>query len=417
MEKLISVIIPDEKERMYLIRCLNSICRQTYKNFEILFIGNELSKELIQRYEIKMIGVKGNQNIGECFNVAMQQAKGNYLFFCSMTSVLASNVLEELIKHVENTEVCVRVNYMFPIGVNYESCDKSEASIYGKLFDKRTIIANNLYFADGKSCIRERFVLSYLHFYQRSCMDERVFIYETNEKIFDEYQWDRLDEKELYDIIQLVKNSVLEKKHVFLGDFFEQIYCEADNDECFVDLVMKTAELLNTEKELHYILTEKYVKKWYLQALKGKKEFYEAVKEYLGYFKSDKFFCKVILNVCGIGEELYRVMEENELEEYLFYVNKLPYNESYLQCIEELSRLKRDIEADKERISRLEYIGEKWWNGNSIVDLGINNREYPSEPLITGSMLADFVVEKYEKGALGMKTIFRSIWAWLKYKF
>mgnify|MGYP002511483004 CR=1 FL=1 len=417
MEELISVIIPDEINCKYLVRCLNSICRQTYKNFEILFIGNELSEELIQRYEIKLIGGKGNQNTGERFNTAIWQARGRYLLFCSMTSVLASNVLEELIKHAGNTEACVRANYMLLDGENYESCEKAEISIYGKLFDKQTIDTNKIYFADGNIYMRERFVLTYLHFYQRSCVDEKIYIYETNKKIFDENQREGMDEKELCDIIQLVKNSVLEKKYVLLCDLLEQIYFESDNEDCLVELVMKTAELLNTEKELHYMLAGKYVKEWYLQALKGKNEFYEAVKRYLGYFKHNKFFCKVILNVCGIEEELYQMMEENELEEYLFYVDKLSYNENYLKCVEEIASLKKEIEAERERINGLEYMGENRRKGNSIVNVGITDREYLSEPLLAGPELADFVIEKYGEGALGMKTIIHSIRAWLKYKF
>ncbi len=87
---LISVIIPTYKRYDELIRALNSVEKQTYKNLEVLIIDDNEDFELSQKIE-KLISenyadykyVKNNKNLGgaETRNKGVQLSNGKYIAF------------------------------------------------------------------------------------------------------------------------------------------------------------------------------------------------------------------------------------------------------------------------------------------------------------------------------------------------
>lgn len=61
MKELLSVIVPVYNVRKYLIRCLNSIINQTYKNLEIICVNDgstDGSDQILMEYASKDTRIK-----------------------------------------------------------------------------------------------------------------------------------------------------------------------------------------------------------------------------------------------------------------------------------------------------------------------------------------------------------------------
>ena len=141
-------------------------------------------------------------------------------------------------------------------------------------------------------------------------------------------------------------------------------------------------------------------------------------KSYLRLFENEEEYLNVILKALMIGKEQYKLLTQYNLKDYLFYMDKVPNSADLLTYIEEVNNLKNLLDSERKRIDHLENIkldlpGRAISSGdNKISSVNVNGREQ----LLSGPELADFVVNSYQKGNLGLKTILKSITAWIKYK-
>ena len=88
--ELISVIIPFYNEEDYFDECLNSVLRQTYKNYEIIIVNDasrEEYKKKLEYYEnlypdlIKIVHNEKNEGVAAARNKGIDLAKGKYIAF------------------------------------------------------------------------------------------------------------------------------------------------------------------------------------------------------------------------------------------------------------------------------------------------------------------------------------------------
>ena len=108
--KLVSVIMPYFKKKKYVLKSLNSIISQSYKNLEIIIIDDELSQEsrdLMKKISnldkrIKIISNQSNFGAGISRNNGMQISKGEYIAFCDCDDIWLRNKLEVQLKFMEN---------------------------------------------------------------------------------------------------------------------------------------------------------------------------------------------------------------------------------------------------------------------------------------------------------------------------
>ncbi len=114
---LFSIIIPFYNAEKYLERCVESILRQTYEDYEIVFIDDcstDESVSIAQRY------CSGNGNIhllkGEhkgpaaARNVGIRNAKGEYILFIDADDTIEIDTLKEIYTVLNNK--CVDICYM-----------------------------------------------------------------------------------------------------------------------------------------------------------------------------------------------------------------------------------------------------------------------------------------------------------------
>ena len=123
---LVSIIMPYYKKDLYVEKTIESIIDQSYKEFEIIIIDDELSKhseEVLKKIQkkdqrIKIILNEKNLGAGESRNYGISSAQGEYVAFCDCDDLWNKHKLEEQIKFMKN----LRIDFSY---TSYEIIDKS----------------------------------------------------------------------------------------------------------------------------------------------------------------------------------------------------------------------------------------------------------------------------------------------------
>ena len=104
MEPLVSVVIPIYKVEPYLSRCVDSVLRQTYQNFEIILVDDgspDRCGEICDRYvqQDSRISVihKVNGGLSSARNAGIDAAKGEWLMFVDSDDLIVDRMIELLL--------------------------------------------------------------------------------------------------------------------------------------------------------------------------------------------------------------------------------------------------------------------------------------------------------------------------------
>lgn len=103
-----SILIPVYNVEKYLLKCLNSIDRQSYKDYEVILVDDgseDCSGKICDEFakDKKNVEVihKRNQGLISARRIGINKAKGEYCIFCDSDDYLEDNALEELNKIIE----------------------------------------------------------------------------------------------------------------------------------------------------------------------------------------------------------------------------------------------------------------------------------------------------------------------------
>ncbi len=134
----ISVIMPVYNAGDYLVKAIESILTQTYKNFELIIINDhstDNSWEIIKKYQkrypkkIKAINLKKNINRGgdACANIGISKAKGKYIARMDADDIAHPKRLEKQVAFLEKN------NQIFLVGTNAKVIDNKGKIIGEKI--------------------------------------------------------------------------------------------------------------------------------------------------------------------------------------------------------------------------------------------------------------------------------------------
>jgi len=111
MQEKISIIVPVYNVENYLERCVESIIKQTYTNFELLLINDgstdqsgELCDQLVSKNgNIKVFHLK-NAGVSNARNVGIQNSTGEWITFVDSDDFITNDYLETLISAVDGDD-------------------------------------------------------------------------------------------------------------------------------------------------------------------------------------------------------------------------------------------------------------------------------------------------------------------------
>lgn len=116
---LISIILPVYNSEKFLEKCIESILKQTYQNFELIIINDgstDNSKTICEKFATAHKNVKffnkKNSGVSAARNYGLSKAKGDYICFIDSDDYIEKNYLEILLKTIiENNADIVECNY------------------------------------------------------------------------------------------------------------------------------------------------------------------------------------------------------------------------------------------------------------------------------------------------------------------
>lgn len=178
LEEKISVVIPVYNVENYVLRCLNSICQQTYSNLEIIVVNDgstDRSLEICKKVECAdsrvKVYTKKNGGLSDARNYGILKATGKYICFIDSDDFIHKNMIEILYKNINkyNAQISSIAFKMFydgeiisesPIGDiadNVETYNSEDAIRYLFLTDKKGIPLKFGNFAWNKMYLKSLF--------------------------------------------------------------------------------------------------------------------------------------------------------------------------------------------------------------------------------------------------------------------
>ena len=132
MSDLISIIIPYYKKKFFFSKTIKSVLRQSYKNFEIILIYDDISRselkfvnKILKKIKKKKIIInKENLGAGISRNKGIKAAKGNFIAFLDADDIWHKDKLRE------------QVNFMNVNKINFSYTDYSIVNENEKIIKK-----------------------------------------------------------------------------------------------------------------------------------------------------------------------------------------------------------------------------------------------------------------------------------------
>lgn len=204
---LISVIVPVYKVERYLPRCIESILKQTYTNFELILVDDgtpDRSGMICDRYAEKDSRIrvihKENGGVSTARNAGIDAAKGEWITFVDADDWVSNDYIEALVTPLLQGQYDLSVGSIEVRGISKTSKPlKSESldiindsderriaflcrhEFYGpwiKLYSSEIIKKNNVYFVVGMKYGEDLvFVLEYLKYCKKICALEKIIYY------------------------------------------------------------------------------------------------------------------------------------------------------------------------------------------------------------------------------------------------
>ena len=214
--KKISIIIPVYNAEKYLKRCIESIYKQTYKNFEIIVVDdgstdntNSIYNVYKTRNNFKIIS-QSNSGPSSARNNGIENSKGDFIFFLDSDDYLEENCLKGLVENFEsNILVGLKHQIVYNNKVTKKKCqDKYDIRsfqksiidgeqlgvVWGFLFESKIIFNNNMRFDVNTSLSEDTiFLFEYLKEVKGiKFINEFYNYYQTNNSITKSKNIDRI---------------------------------------------------------------------------------------------------------------------------------------------------------------------------------------------------------------------------------
>ena len=122
MRKQVSIIIPNFNGRQLLFDCLNSVFKQTFKNFDVIVVDNNSSDNSLNYIKenflasrrsgpkVKIIRLDKNYGFAKAINKGVEVAKSEFVVFLNNDTSVDKNYLMNLVNCAKTHKEVISVN-------------------------------------------------------------------------------------------------------------------------------------------------------------------------------------------------------------------------------------------------------------------------------------------------------------------
>ena len=169
-----SIIIPTLNSEKTLTRCISSVIKQTYKNWEIIVVDaskNKLCQNICNKFNLgnKLVYKKSYKKKGLAFDryLGIRQAKGNYISFLDSDDIWLKNKLKnQYINIVKNNSKFICSNYILRINKT-----KFYSSLNIKFFDFNFLLKNRP-ISNSAATVEKKLILKVSSQFNKNIMAE-----------------------------------------------------------------------------------------------------------------------------------------------------------------------------------------------------------------------------------------------------
>ena len=185
----ISVIVPVYNVEKYIDKCLESIIKQTFQDFEVILVNDgstDSSQKIIDKYvdnypdKFKSYN-KVNGGVSSARNYGFKNSHGEYIVYVDPDDVLASSFLEELYKNTQIKSIDVSIcGYSFIKSQDEEIQSKNNSvTVYDKRkFLNRFLLRDISFLVVSMLIKRSILVENYIMFDEKiKFSEDQVFIW------------------------------------------------------------------------------------------------------------------------------------------------------------------------------------------------------------------------------------------------
>ncbi|MCR5846609.1 MAG: glycosyltransferase [Lachnospiraceae bacterium] len=317
---MISVIVTCSTNDAYLTRCMNSLKRQSFKNFEVILLTDKVY-DSVKELEFRTLYIN-EKNVCDSINAALDLVHGDAVLFCTPSSVFAPNALQTLNEtFMNNPNSYINFNYYKEIEDSFESDRGNFLSIYHKVFSTKIIKEHSVQIERENVFAEEGFLSDYVSLCDNVVYVNVACVYEGADE---EYEIDgRFASIEVSEWKRLTLNIQKMNEEVaalFSEDLGKKV------EKCPVlseDLVWITEENLHKYFSIQYMVARKVVAEWWYEIKEYKNtNSYEKLRCLLGKYDEEQDLQELLLNCCGMYKEQYKYIKEYDLHNALFYIEQ-----------------------------------------------------------------------------------------------
>lgn len=413
MKSLISIIILPFENNIYLGRCLQSIVRQDYSDYEIIIVDkhNQLD-ENVNQYSIQL------KKVYKEVNQAILNASGEYILFVNATDILAPNYIERIL--VQNPKIWKIARCLKYEGQSFIDKTDKMKSLAGKLFERNVILENNMY--DASKFLPEIiFLLKYSAQFEKIEVDDDLWFYNDGLKEKFLNLTENFNIRDVYNLIDIINNELYsdEEVKIFYEELIKQIL-ESDNNEKEIIAIWTAEKLMGKYSGnlcLNFDISQNYLKPIFNLCLNEKNNI--LWNEFKNYFMSpmDNNFQKILYKIYDLTDEKIQLLNKYSIDEYLFYVHNLDLSQKEVLAVKinDITNTENDELGIK--IEQIYKIVEDISKKVDVYDANKKNDiDNAKELMLSGSELGDYVVKEYSVGHMGFKYIMKFFKAWLNNK-
>lgn len=146
---MISIIVPFFNSQDYIDKCIESVQKQTFKDWELILINDgstDNSVDIVGKYlqkdhRIRLIN-QYNSGVSEARNRGIDESKGKYIFFLDSDDYIDGSTLENLYNYAQKTNGDIIIGQR--VRINLDNIELKKIKI--KSFDQRQAIRRFLNF-------------------------------------------------------------------------------------------------------------------------------------------------------------------------------------------------------------------------------------------------------------------------------